>query len=90
MIMLRRFSAALLAVAALVLSGEAAPANAQTGTCRPWCRERSGGGTNCGFISFEQCMWTAYGADMCMPNAACPPQNVHEGDSSARGKRRAR
>jgi hypothetical protein len=61
-------------------------ADAQTATCRPWCviyggGGGRGGGTNCGFTSYEQCMWTAQGSDMCMPNGFCPPK------SSARGGR---
>ena len=66
-----------LAVAALAPMIDAAPAAAQVYICRPWCVHygggRGGGGTNCGFISFEQCMWTAQGSDVCMPNGACPP-----------------
>jgi hypothetical protein len=62
-----------LSVAALVPI-DTVPADAQTATCRPWCRERSGGGTNCGFSTFEQCMWASQGADVCVPNGACPPQ----------------
>jgi hypothetical protein len=58
---------------ALVLMMDTAPADAQTATCRPWCRERSGGGTNCGYVSFEQCMWASQGADVCLPNGACLP-----------------
>ena len=58
---------------------DATPAAAQTAHCRPWCVLYGGGGgrggsTNCGFVSFEQCMWTAQGSDFCMPNGACPPQ----------------
>ena len=34
------------------------PAAAET--YRPWCAQYSGrGGTNCGFVSYEQCMMTA-------------------------------
>ena len=32
---------------------------------RPWCAQyygNNGGGTNCGFVSYEQCMMTARGA----------------------------
>ena len=58
---------------ALVPIIDTAPADAQSATCRPWCRERTGGGTNCGFISFEQCMWASQGADVCVPNGVCPP-----------------
>jgi hypothetical protein len=52
---------------------DAAPVDAQAATCRPWCRERSDGARNCGFVSYQQCMQTAYGADVCLPNGACLP-----------------
>jgi hypothetical protein len=52
---------------------DAGPADAQSAACRPWCRERSDGARNCGFVSYEQCMQSAYGADVCVPNGACPP-----------------
>jgi Protein of unknown function (DUF3551) len=52
---------------------DAGPADAQSAVCRPWCRERSDGARNCGFVSYEQCMQAAYGADICVPNGACPP-----------------
>jgi hypothetical protein len=71
--------AAALAFATLTAAGIAA-AGAETAACRPWCVlyggiGGGGGGTNCGFISREQCMWTAQGSDVCMPNPACLPQN---------------
>jgi len=56
---------------------DATPAAAQTATCRPWCVHysgRGGGGTNCGFVSLEQCRQTAQGSDVCLPNGACPPR----------------
>jgi hypothetical protein len=57
---------------------DATPAAAQTATCRPWCVHYSGrgggGGTNCGFVSLEQCRQTAQGGDVCLPNGACPPK----------------
>lgn len=70
---------ALLAAVTLVVlvPAHAAPAVAQTATCRPWCVQysgRSGGGVNCGFVSFEQCRQTAQGSDVCTPNPFCPPQ----------------
>jgi hypothetical protein len=70
---------AALALTALSPIIDTAPADAQTATCRPWCVYYGGGGgrgggTNCGFISYEQCMWTAQGSDVCMPNGFCPPQ----------------
>ena len=52
----------------------------------PWCVQYSGGpnggGRNCGFVSFDQCMMTARGAGgMCQPNVFYPgttepPQRV--------------
>jgi hypothetical protein len=54
----------LLAVAVLAPI-EATPADAQTATCWPWCR--------------EQCMLTAYGADICRPNGACQPHSGGQG-----------
>jgi hypothetical protein len=68
---------AALAMTALSPIIDTAPADAQAATCRPWCVYYGGGGrgggTNCGFISYEQCMWTAQGSDVCMPNGFCPP-----------------
>jgi len=49
----------------------------------PWCALYSegaaGGGTNCGFISFEQCMATARGlGSNCQPNTQyVPPPGPH-------------
>ena len=47
----------------------------------PWCAYYSGrsGGTNCGFISFEQCMDTARGlGSNCQPNTQyVPPPGPH-------------
>jgi hypothetical protein len=39
----------------------------------------AGGGTNCGFISFEQCMATAWGlGSFCQPNTQyVPPPGPH-------------
>jgi hypothetical protein len=58
-----RAAFAVLAVAALARLG-CPPAAAET--YRPWCAQyfSSSGdnGTNCGFISYEQCMMTARGA----------------------------
>ena len=62
---------------ALVLIMDTAPADAQTATCRPWCRERSGGGTNCGFVSFEQCMWASQGADSLYAQRSVPAAGEH-------------
>ena len=46
----------------------------------PWCAYYSGkGGTNCGFITFEQCMDTARGlGSFCQPNTQyVPPPGPH-------------
>jgi hypothetical protein len=58
----------------------------------PWCVQYSGGsnggGRNCGFVSFDQCMMTARGAGgMCQPNlfypgAAEQPQRARKRHSS--------
>jgi Protein of unknown function (DUF3551) len=67
-----------LIVAGLILAitgWTASKSVAQSATCRPWCVHygAGGGGTNCGFISLEQCTWTAQGAGICLPIGACPP-----------------
>jgi hypothetical protein len=49
----------------------------------PWCAIYSGGaasgGTNCGFITFQQCMETARGlGSLCQPNTQYqPPPGPH-------------
>jgi hypothetical protein len=48
----------------------------------PWCAiysGRAGGGTNCGFTTFEQCMDTARGlGSFCQPNTQyVPPPGLH-------------
>jgi hypothetical protein len=53
----------------------AAPAQAQN---YPWCAfysgDGAGGGTNCGFVSFEQCMATARGlGSFCYRNTQYVP-----------------
>ncbi len=83
---------AALALTALSPVIDPAPADAQAAPpCRPWCVHYGGGGrgggTNCGFISYEQCMWTAQGNDVCMPNGFCPPG---QGDDWRRGDRHRR
>jgi Protein of unknown function (DUF3551) len=56
------------------------PADAQN---YPWCaiysRGGAGGGTNCGFVSFEQCMATASGlGSFCYRNTQfVPPPDPH-------------
>jgi hypothetical protein len=57
---MRYLVAALAVAAATVFAG--APAQAQN---YPWCEYMGGGfdggGRNCGFVSFEQCMQSAFG-----------------------------
>jgi hypothetical protein len=55
---------ALVVIAAAALLGT--PAEART---FPWCVQHSrGGGRNCGFVSFDQCMATARGLGFCVRN----------------------
>jgi hypothetical protein len=83
-----------LIVAGLILAavGVASKTAAQTAPCRPWCVQygAGGGGTNCGFVSLEQCSWTAQGSDICLPNGACPPGTRGGYDDSSRRERRRR
>jgi hypothetical protein len=75
MTLMRALLAAFVVAALAAAPGQ--PASAEI--CRPWCVQyggRDGGGTNCGFISLEQCRQTAQGPDMCLPNGACPPQSA--------------
>ena len=55
------------------------PADAQN---YPWCATGSykGGGTNCGFVTLQQCMDTVKGgAEFCEPNTMYqPPPRPHE------------
>lgn len=68
----------LLAASAFVVAfafGGGTPASAQN---YPWCAYYSGGlgggGTNCGFVSFEQCMATVSGVGgVCMRNTQFVP-----------------
>lgn len=71
----------LFAAAALIgLVGIGAPAEAQN---YPWCAYYSGsmggGGTNCGFLTFAQCMDTLSGiGGICMRNTQfVPPAGPH-------------
>jgi Protein of unknown function (DUF3551) len=54
------------------------PAQAQN---YPWCAiyDVTGGATNCGFVTFEQCMETARGlGSLCQPNTQyVPPPGPH-------------
>ena len=42
----------------IVAAGVGSPAKAMN---YPWCANYGGGGTNCGFVSFEQCLTTISG-----------------------------
>jgi hypothetical protein len=40
----------------------------------PWCADYSGGGTNCGFVTFDQCLATVRGiGGFCNPNTQYVP-----------------
>jgi hypothetical protein len=64
----------------IVTAGIVTPAEAQN---YPWCAIYSGGGagggTNCGFTTFQQCMDTARGlGSLCQPNTQYqPPPSPH-------------
>ncbi len=95
MTLVRALGAALTRVALIPIG--IAPAAAEIAPCRPWCIHYGGiggggGGTNCGFISLEQCRQTVQGSDVCLPNPACLPpsgQGGRQGDSGQgeRGRR---
>jgi hypothetical protein len=82
-----RLLGALLFVTALVAS---VPHSAKAEIYRPWCAQYygfGGGGTNCGFISYEQCMMTARGAGAwCVQN----PWYLAYGDGSQKTAATAR
>jgi len=64
----------ILAAVAAVLAGLGFPRPASAEIEYPWCAyygggSDDGGGTNCGFVSWEQCMETARGmGNDCRPN----------------------
>src|SRR6476646_9129831 len=82
-----RLLAALLFASPLVAS---VPHSAEAESYRPWCAQYygfGGGGTNCGFISYEQCMMTAFGAGAwCVQN----PWYLAYGDGSQKTAATAR
>jgi hypothetical protein len=39
----------------------------------PWCAIYKGGGTNCGFTTFEQCLATVSEAGICIQNSMYQP-----------------
>src|SRR5262245_20844732 len=61
-----------LALGLLSVAGDMAPASADTITY-PWCANYNGGrggGRNCGFWTYQQCMFTVWGnGGYCEPNA---------------------
>jgi hypothetical protein len=66
--------------------GTAAPAQAQN---YPWCAQYAmgddGGGTNCGFVSYEQCMATLAGmGGFCNRNTQYRPLAAPIGEQRAR------
>jgi hypothetical protein len=82
-----RASGALFALSALAAI-IATPAQAEI--YRPWCAQyygANGGGTNCGFTSYQQCMMTAQGAGAwCVQN----PWYLAYGGGQEAGTRGAR
>ena len=71
-------------LALLVLGSLTAPATAQTNY--PWCSNFADGfgGTNCGFVSYEQCMATVRGSGgYCDKNDTYRPQAGAPGGGAA-------
>jgi hypothetical protein len=59
----RWFVSSFLSAIFVLAAAHASPASAEV--YRPWCAQYygvNGGGKNCGFVSYEQCMMTARGA----------------------------
>jgi hypothetical protein len=83
-------AAPIIAATTLVAAlGAAAPAQAQN---YPWCAYYAmgddGGGTNCGFVSFEQCMTTLSGmGGFCVLNNQYHPPAGPSGQNRAAGRR---
>ena len=66
---------AALVVVTLASTAAAAP-YAKAEVQYPWCAEyrQAHGGTNCGFVSYQQCLATISGVGgLCYPNPAYPP-----------------
>jgi hypothetical protein len=79
-------SLAILAVtaAALSLAAHLTPAQARE---YPWCARYDVWTTNCGFVTFQQCLATISGAGgFCAPN----PRAVAVGDERPQRRKRAR
>lgn len=77
------FAAAMIGAATI---GATAPAQAQN---YPWCAYYAmgddGGGTNCGFVTYEQCMTTLSGM-----GGFCVQNNQYHAPAGPSGERRAR
>jgi Protein of unknown function (DUF3551) len=76
----------------VAMTGVAAPAQAQN---YPWCAYygagEDGGGTNCGFVSFEQCMATLSGmGGFCNRNTQYQPPAGPSDQHHARHRSRDR
>jgi hypothetical protein len=83
MLLTSGFAAAVIGAATI---GTAAPAQAQN---YPWCAQYAmgddGGGTNCGFVSYEQCMATLAGmGGFCNRNTQYRPLAAPIGEQRAR------
>jgi Protein of unknown function (DUF3551) len=77
--------------ACLALAPFARPAAAQTNY--PWCANFADGfgGTNCGFVSYEQCMETVRGSGgFCDENNTYKPQGVRPAEKHMPRKARSR
>jgi hypothetical protein len=85
--MLPTLALAAVAIGAAMV-GAAAPAQAQN---YPWCAYyamgEDGGGTNCGFVSYEQCMATLSGmGGFCIQNNQYRPPAGPSGGHRARSR----
>lgn len=77
----------LTALVALPIVLSQVPANALPYDPYPWCAEYSagngGGGTNCGFLTIEQCRATVSGiGGFCVPNQFYNPEGAGRGRTS--------
>lgn len=85
---MRRFIiATVVAIAAMIVFAPARPAAAIE---YPWCAQYSGGedgggGRNCGFVSFEQCMQTVRGM-----GGSCERNLFYEGQPAAPPRKQKR
>lgn len=74
----------------LCLLAPISPRSASAEVYRPWCAQyynSNSGATNCGFVSYEQCMATARGAGAwCVQN----PWYLAYGDGSQKARNAAR